>query len=160
MEEPSQLLKPRESRVPVTWPARFGKQHGRNTSQVVRSRADFTQNDDQNVGGGVISPSLESLIDRLTSLETPMSPDAASDLISTYGEQPVHAWLDVLEHDPTVRSVPALLIHKLRAGETPPLKPPRKQRHGSNRGYSSQRGRVVTLEEMPQVEMEEPLPLP
>ncbi|MDY7076800.1 MAG: hypothetical protein SXV54_07725 [Chloroflexota bacterium] len=121
---------------------------------------DDENDDDQNVGGGVISPSLESLIDRLTSLETPMSPDAASDLISTYGEQPVHAWLDVLEHDPTVRSVPALLIHKLRAGETPPLKPPRKQRHGSNRGYSSQRGRVVTLEEMPQVEMEEPLPLP
>ena len=53
-----------------------------------------------------------------------------------------------------------VLIHKLRAGETPPLKPSRKQHHGCNRGHSSQRGRVVTLEEMPEVEMEEPLPLP
>ncbi|MCP4541809.1 MAG: hypothetical protein GY832_32155, partial [Chloroflexi bacterium] len=75
------------------------------------------ENDDQN-GGGVDSSSLKSLINRLTSLKTPMSSDAASNLISTYGEQPILAWLDVLEHDPTVRSVPALLTHKLRAGET------------------------------------------
>ncbi len=76
-------------------------------------------------GGGVVTSSVKSLINRLVSLETPMSPDTASDLISTYGEQPVHAWLDVLEHDPTVRSVPALLIHKLREGETSPSKPRR-----------------------------------
>jgi hypothetical protein len=37
---------------------------------------------------------------------------------------------------------------------------PREQRQAHNRGYNSQRGRVVTLEEMPEVEMEEPLPLP
>jgi hypothetical protein len=80
----------------------------------------------------MVSPSLKSLINRLTSLETPMSPDAASELVSIYGEQPIHAWLDVLEHDPTVRSVPALLIHKLRAGETPPSKP-RHSRQKSNR---------------------------
>jgi hypothetical protein len=98
------------------------------------ARAATTNGDDaddgQNGGGGVIA---SSLLDRLTSLETPMSPDAASDLLSAYGEQSVRAWLDILERDPTVRSVPALLIHKLREGETPP-KPRRNCQRTSDSG--------------------------
>lgn len=66
-----------------------------------------------------------------------MSSDVASRLISEYGEQPVCAWLDVLEHDPTVRSVPALLTHKLRAGETPPSKPRRSQKSNANKQSST-----------------------
>ena len=40
---PSQLSKPRESRVPGNWHARFGKQHRGNTGRAVRPYADFTQ---------------------------------------------------------------------------------------------------------------------
>ena len=37
-----------------------------------------------------------------------------------YGPEPIQAWLKILERDPTVRSVAALLTYKLRNGETPP----------------------------------------
>ena len=43
MRELRQLLMPMESRVPVNWRARFGKQHRGNTGQAVRPYADFTQ---------------------------------------------------------------------------------------------------------------------
>ena len=36
-----QPLEPTESRVPVTWHARFGKHHRVNTGQAVRPYADF-----------------------------------------------------------------------------------------------------------------------
>jgi len=49
-----------------------------------------------------------------------MSPEAASRTIAEHGAETVQAWLLVLENDPTVRSVAALLTHKLRNGETPP----------------------------------------
>ncbi len=69
-------------------------------------------------GGGVGEDGV--LLERLTALTPPMSREAAARLIADYGTQPVQAWLDVLAGDPTVRSVAALLTHKLRAGETPP----------------------------------------
>ncbi|MCP4537498.1 MAG: hypothetical protein GY832_10160, partial [Chloroflexi bacterium] len=109
------------------------------------TNSDDDENDDQN-GGGVDSSSLKSLIDRLTSLKTPMSSDAASKLISTYGEQPVLAWLDVLEHDPTVRSVPALLTHKLRAGETPPPKPQRSRQRSDGNNQASTISRKPSID--------------
>ncbi len=66
-----------------------------------------------------------------------MSSEAASKLVSTYGEQLVRVWLDVLEHDPTVRSVPALLTHKLREAETPPSKP--------HRNHQGQQGSTIRM---------------
>ncbi|HEY77366.1 MAG TPA: hypothetical protein G4O00_14510 [Thermoflexia bacterium] len=67
-------------------------------------------------GGGADDP----LLRRLTSLDPPMSREDAGRLIATYGPGSVRAWLEALEGDPTVRSVAALLIHKLRTGQTPP----------------------------------------
>ena len=49
-----------------------------------------------------------------------MSREDAVNLIAAYGPDLIQGWLKVLENDPTVRSVPALLIHKLRTGQTPP----------------------------------------
>jgi hypothetical protein len=72
----------------------------------------------ENGGGG--DSIHQSLLDRLMALDPPVSQEAASDLISTYEISSIQAWLEVLERDPTVRSVAALLIHKLRTGETPP----------------------------------------
>ncbi len=60
------------------------------------------------------------LLRRLTSLNPPMSREDAVNLIAAYGPDLIQGWLKVLENDPTVRSVPALLIHKLRTGQTPP----------------------------------------
>jgi len=40
--------------------------------------------------------------------------------VVTYGADAVRAWLDAPERDPSVRSVAAVLIHKLRTGQTPP----------------------------------------
>lgn len=60
------------------------------------------------------------LLQRLTSLDPPMSREDAAKLIAAYGHGPIQDWLGALENDPTVRSVSALLIHKLRTGQTPP----------------------------------------
>ena len=64
--------------------------------------------------------SKQCLIERLAALDPPMSQESACKLIDEHGVDMVQAWLDVLERDPTARSVPALLVHKLRSGETPP----------------------------------------
>jgi hypothetical protein len=71
------------------------------------------------VGGGDDSLS-EELLAQLMALDPPMSPEAAARTIEEHGAETVQAWLLVLENDPTVRSVAALLTHKLRNGETPP----------------------------------------
>jgi hypothetical protein len=60
------------------------------------------------------------LLERLTNLDPPMSTSKASELIETYGPEQIRAWLKILERDPTVRSVAALLTYKLQNGETPP----------------------------------------
>jgi hypothetical protein len=67
-------------------------------------------------GGGIPS----ALLNRLASLEPPVSPEVATDLIATFGQQRVAATLDAVERDPTVTSIAAVLIYRLRAGQTPP----------------------------------------
>ena len=74
-------------------------------------------------GGGATS----RLLRRLTALDPPMSREDAERLVATHGADAVRAWLDILERDPSVRSVAAVLIHKLRTGQTPPG-------DGNNRG--------------------------
>jgi hypothetical protein len=72
-------------------------------------------------GGGENSSSqTQSLLARLTTLDPPMSVETATNLINQHGVEVVQAWLDALERDPTVRSVAALLTHKLKNRETPP----------------------------------------
>jgi len=70
------------------------------------------------VGGGGIS---SHLLKRLMSLDPPISSrKVAAKLVETYGEQRVAAMLEAVERDPTAQSVAAVLIYRLKDGQTPP----------------------------------------
>ena len=71
-------------------------------------------------GGATHSSTTTAVVNRLTNLDPPMSEQKASELVAAHGAQSIQAWLRVLERDPTVRSVAALLIHKLKSGEPVP----------------------------------------